>query len=54
MTDSKRPKKAKAETKQAHFECEVVLYKDFEKHCYDNGMSVAEALRAYMKTCLGR
>lgn len=54
MAESERPKKVKQETKQAHFECEVVLYKDFEKYCYGNGKSVAEALRAYMKMCIGK
>ena len=54
MAESKRPKKVKQETKQAHFECEVALYKDFEKYCYGNGKSVAEALRAYMKMCIGK
>lgn len=37
-----------------NFEYEIELYKDFEKHCYDKGMSVTEAFRAYMKMCLGR
>ena len=54
MAESERPKKVKQETKQAHFECEVALYKDFEKYCYGNGKSVAEALRAYMKMCIGK
>lgn len=54
MATDERPKKVKAETKQAHFECEVALYKDFEKHCYSKGKTVSEALRDYMKMCLGR
>lgn len=54
MPNEDKPKKVKPPTKQAHFECEVALYKDFEKYCYGNGKSVAEALRAYMKMCLGR
>ena len=54
MADEEKPKKIKPPTKQAHFECETVLYKDFEKYCYGNGKSVAEALRAYMKICLGK
>lgn len=53
MEGNERPRKAKAQSKQAHFECEVTLYKDFEKYCYGNGKSVAEALRAYMKMCVG-
>ena len=48
------PLKVLPPTKQAHFECEVVLYTDFEKYCYGNGKSVAESLRAYMKMCLGK
>lgn len=54
MADNKKTKKVKPPTKQAHFECDVALYNDFEQHCYGKGMSVAEALRAYMKMCLGR
>lgn len=54
MPNEYRPKKVKPPTKQAHFECEVLLYTDFEKYCYGNGKSVAESLRAYMKMCLGR
>ena len=54
MADEEKPRKIKAPTKQAHFECETALYKDFEKYCYGNGKSVAEALRAYMKICLGK
>lgn len=54
MPNEDKPKKVKPRTKQAHFECEVALYKDFEKYCYGNGKSVAEALRAYMKMCLGK
>jgi len=54
MAENDKPKKIKPPTKQAHFECETALYKDFEKYCYGNGKSVAEALRAYMKICLGK
>ena len=54
MSNEEKPKIVKQPTKQAHFECEVALYKDFEKYCYGNGKSVAEALRAYMKMCLGK
>lgn len=54
VANEKRPKKNKPETKQVHFECEVALYKDFEKYCYGNGKSVSEALRAYIKMCLGK
>lgn len=54
MAVQPRPKKAKEESKQAHFECEVALYKEFEKYCYGNGKSVSEALRAYMKMCIGK
>lgn len=54
MEENKRPKKNKPDTKQAHFECEVALYKEFENHCYSKGMSVAEALRTYMRMCVGR
>ena len=54
MAKSEKPKKIKEETKQDHFECEVSLYKEFEKYSYGNGKSVAEALRAYMKMCVGK
>jgi hypothetical protein len=54
ISENQKPKKIKPPSKQAHFECEVALYQEFEKHCYGNGKSVAEALRAYMKMCLGK
>ena len=40
--------------KQAHFQCEKDLYEEFEAYCYNNGKSVSEAFRTYMKMCLGK
>lgn len=40
--------------KQAHFQCEKELYDEFELYCYNNGKSVSEAFRSYMRMCLGR
>ena len=54
LSDKQKPKIVKPESKQAHFTCEVTLYQEFEKYCYGNGKSVAEALRSYMKICLGK
>lgn len=54
MANNNKPKKVKPPIKQAHFACEVILYEEFEKYCYGNGKSVSEALRAYMKICLGK
>ena len=48
MSDAKIKIK-KPVRKQAHFQCEKDLYQEFEEYCYNNGKSVAEALRAYMK-----
>lgn len=53
MASEEKPKIVKQPTKQAHFECEITLYQKFEKYCYGNGKSVASALRAYMKMCIG-
>jgi hypothetical protein len=53
MTKKDKLKIIKAQTKQAHFECEVALYDKFETYCYRNGKSVSAALRAYMKMCIG-
>ena len=53
MSDKEKPKMVKQPTKQAHFDCEVALYKKFEKYCYANGKSVSASLRAYMKMCVG-
>jgi hypothetical protein len=53
MEEKRRPRKIKPPTKQAHFECDVALYKKFEEYCYGNGKSVGASLRAYMKMCVG-
>ena len=50
----KKIKIKKPERKQAHFQCEKKLYQQFEEYCYNNGKSVAEALRSYMKMCIGK
>ena len=44
----------KPERKDAHFQCEKSLYDEFEMYCYENGNSVSEVLRSYMKMCVGR
>lgn len=53
MTDEKIKIK-KPSRKQAHFQCEKDLYDEFEIYCYSNGKSVSEALRSYMRICIGR
>lgn len=50
----KKIKIKKPSRKQAHFQCETDLYMEFEEYCYNNGKSVAEALRAYMRMCVGK
>ena len=53
MVDKQKPKIIKAPIKQVHLECDMALYKKFERYCHMNGKSVSAALRAYMKMCIG-
>jgi len=53
MANKEKHKLEKAPTKQAHFECEVALYEKFEAYCHKNGKNVSNALRAYIKMCVG-
>jgi len=53
MIDKQKLRIIKPPTKQVHLECEVALYEKFEEYCHRNGKNVSNALRAYIKMCVG-